>query len=154
VSVMKRNILLLTMIVMAWSGIVRGQSAVDKADILLTPGWKQIYDEYTPDDNSIAGLREKTAALRVDVYFGYWCDDSKNNVPLFLKIIDRLNVPELKVNFYALEKKQKSGQKYYLEDMLVEKVPTFIFFLNDSEMGRIIENPKTTILQDMMQIIL
>jgi len=37
--------------------------------------------------------------------------------------------------------------------MLVDKVPTFIFFLNDSEMGRIIENPKTTILQDMENII-
>jgi hypothetical protein len=151
---MKKNILLLAMIFVALGGIARGQSAVDKADILRTAGWQQIYDGYTPDEAQLAGLRKKTAALRVDVYFGYWCDDSKNNVPLFLKIIDSLNVPELKVNFFALEKKQKTGQKYYVEDMLVEKVPTFIFFLNDSEMGRIIENPKTTILQDMMQIVL
>lgn len=126
---------------------------VDKTDILLTPGWKQIYDSYTPDEAQIAGLREKTTALRIDVYFGYWCDDSKNNVPLFLKIIDSLNVPELQVNFIALEKKQKTGQKYYVEDMLVEKVPTFIFFLNDSEMGRIVENPRNTILQDMMLMV-
>jgi hypothetical protein len=154
VSVMKKHILLLTMIFMALGGIAWGQSAADKADILRTEGWQKIYDGYTPDEAQIAGLRKKTAALRVDVYFGYWCDDSKNNVPLFLKIIDSLNVPELKVNLFALEKKQKTGQKYYVEDMRVDKVPTFIFFLNDSEMGRIIENPKDSILQDMLRIIL
>jgi hypothetical protein len=46
------------------------------------------------------------------------------------------------------------GQRYYVEDLLVEKVPTFIFYANDIEIGRIIENPKDSILGDMMQIIL
>jgi hypothetical protein len=152
---MKKNIVLTAMIMIVASGNIWGQKAVvNKADILLAPGWKQIYDAYTPDEASIASLRNKVAAFRVDVYFGYWCDDSKNNVPLFLKILDTLNVPEFKVNFYAVEKKQLPGQKYYVADMLVEKVPTFIFYNNDSEMGRIIENPKNSLLQDMMQIIL
>jgi hypothetical protein len=150
----KKNILLLLMTMIALGGTVWGQKAAEKAGILLAPGWKQIYDVYTPDDASIASLRSIVPGLRVDVYFGTWCDDSKNNVPLFLKILDALQVPEFKVNFYAVEKKSAPGQKYYVADMRVEKVPTFIFYLGDSELGRIIENPKHSLLQDMLLIIL
>jgi hypothetical protein len=135
------------------SGCLWGQKAVDKTGILLVAEWKKIYDEYTPDAALIENLKSKAPELKADVYFGYWCDDSKKNVPVFLKIIDTLNVPEFKVNFYEVEKKLTTDQKYYVEDMMVEKVPTFIFYLNDSEMGRIIENPKDSILQDMMQMV-
>jgi len=153
-SMMKKNSFLLVLTMITLSASVWGQKAVDKADILLVPEWKQIYDAYIPDDASIVSLRNKVPGLRADVYFGTWCDDSKNNVPLFLKIIDTLHVPEFKVNFYTVEKKSTTGQKYFVADMLVEKVPTFIFFIGDIEIGRIIENPKDSILQDMLQILL
>jgi hypothetical protein len=35
----------------------------------------------------------------------------------------------------------------------VEKIPTFIFYANEFEMGRIVENPKNSILQDIMIIV-
>ncbi len=130
-----------------------GQKAIDKADILLDPGWKKIYDAYVPEAELIENLRNRAPELKADVYFAFWCDDSKNHVPVFLKILDTLNVPEFKVNFYEVEKKADSEQKYYVEDMEVEKVPTFIFYANDFEMGRIIENPKNSLLQDMMIIV-
>ena len=148
---MKNKILWLAMIMVSAS--VWGQKAVDKADILLVPEWKKIYDAYTPDAALIESLKSKASELKADVYFGYWCDDSKKNVPVFLKIIDSLNVPEFKVNFYEVDKKATADQKYYVEDMMVEKVPTFIFKITDFEMGRIIENPRNTILQDMMLIV-
>lgn len=150
---MKKNILLTAMIMIAVSGSLWGQKAVNKADILLVPAWKQIYDNYIPDAELIEKLKTKAPELKADVYFGYWCDDSKNNVPVFLKILDTLNVAEFKVNFYEVEKKLTAGQKYYVEDMMIEKVPTFIFYLNDFEMGRIIENPKNTILQDIILLV-
>jgi hypothetical protein len=153
VSRMKKNILLLAIVAVTASGNVWGQKAVDKADILLAPGWQQIYDGYIPDAELIEKLKSKAPQLKADIYFGTWCDDSKNNMPVFLKILDTLNVPEFRVNFYEVEKKPTADQKFYVEDMMVEKVPTFIFYLNDSEMGRIIENPKDSILQDMMQMV-
>jgi thiol-disulfide isomerase/thioredoxin len=130
-----------------------GQKAIDKADILLDPEWKKIYDAYLPEAELIENLRNKAPELKADVYFAFWCDDSKNHVPVFLKILDTLNVPEFKVNFYEVEKKADSGQKYYVEDMEVEKVPTFILYANGFEMGRIVENPKNSLLQDMMIIV-
>ncbi|HEX7503211.1 MAG TPA: thioredoxin family protein [Acidobacteriota bacterium] len=148
-----KHLVTLAIIMLFVSGVAWGQKPVNKADILLNPEWKKIYDAYKPDAELIANLKNRAPELKADVYFGYWCDDSKNNVPVFLKILDTLNVPEFKVNFYEVEKKATADQKYYVEDKLVEKVPTFIFYANDFEMGRIVENPKNSILQDMMIIV-
>jgi hypothetical protein len=135
------------------SGSAMGQTAVAKADILKDPEWKKIYDAYVPDAALIENLKAKAPELKIDVYLGTWCSDSKNHVPVFLKILDAIDVPELKVNFYAVEKKATADQQYYVADMMVEKVPTFIFYVNDFEMGRIVENPKNSILQDIMIIV-
>lgn len=151
---MKNKIIWLGIIAMAVSGSGWGQKAVNKADILLAPGWQQIYDAYVPDAELIQKLKLALPGLKAAVYFGTWCDDSKNNVPLFLKIMDSLNGPEFKVDFFEVEKKSAAGQVYYVEELLVQKVPTFIIYRGDYEIGRIIENPKDSILQDMLRIVL
>jgi hypothetical protein len=129
-----------------------GQKAVERSAILQLPEWKQIYEATVPDAAVIDSLRGRVAGFRVDVYFGFWCDDSKNHVPVFLKIVDSLNVPEFTVNFFEVDKKSATGQKYYAPGAQVEKVPTFIFYRQDSETGRIVENPKDSLLMDMMLI--
>ena len=148
-----KHTLILVFFLMLISGSAWGQKAVNKADILLNPEWKKIYDDYVPDAQLIENLRDKAPELKADVYFAFWCEDSKNHVPVFLKIVDTLNVPAFTVNFYEVEKKATADQKFYVEDKMVEKVPTFIFCANGFEMGRIVENPKNSLLQDMMLIV-
>ena len=150
---MKKKLIWLAMVVMAVSGNAHGQKMVERADILLASGWQQIYDAYVPDAEAIQKLKPALPGLKAAVYFGSWCDDSKNNVPLFLKIIDTLNEPEFRVDFFSVEKKAADGQKYYQESLLIEKVPTFVFFIGDIEIGRIIENPKVGLLEDVMDIV-
>lgn len=147
-----KHSLIMAFILILMSGGAWGQKAVNKADILLNPEWKKIYDATVPDAQLIESLRSKAPGLKADVYFAFWCDDSKNHVPVFLKILDTLNVPAFTVNFYEVEKKAAADQKFYVEDKLVEKVPTFIFYSNGFEIGRIVENPKNSLLQDMMLI--
>jgi len=151
---MKKKAAWAVMLLMALSAAGPGQEAVSKADILSTPGWRQIYDDFVPDPALIEIVKQALLGRRATVVFGSWCDDSKNNVPLFLKIVDALAVPEFEVVYLAVEKKSVDGQKYYLEGLRVEKVPTFIFFIGENEIGRIIENPRESILQDMLQIVL
>jgi hypothetical protein len=150
-----KHFVILAIVLIFVSGSAWGQKAVNKADILLNPEWKKIYDAYNPDAVLIASLKNKAAELKADVYFAYWCDDSKNHVPVFLKILDTINVPEFKVNFYEVEKKATPDQKYYVADLEIEKIPTFIFYntVNGFELGRIVENPKNSILQDMVIIV-
>lgn len=140
-------------VLMAITGaLLPGENGVDRGAILQRPEWEQIYEAYVPDAAVIDSLRARLTDVRVDVYFGFWCDDSRNHLPVFLKIVDRLDVPEFTVHFIEVDKKSASGQKYYAPEVRVEKVPTFIFYRRDSEIGRIIENPKDSLLMDMMLI--
>jgi thiol-disulfide isomerase/thioredoxin len=151
-----KHVLILAFALICMTSSVWSQKAVNKADILLVPEWKKIYDDYKPDTELIENLKNKATELKADVYFATWCDDSKNHVPVFLKIVDAVNVPGFKVNFFELEKKATPDQKYYLPELEIEKVPTFIFTntVNGFELGRIVENPKNSLLQDIMIIVL
>ncbi len=135
---------------------VFGQKPVDRADILKDPEWKKVYDAFVPNAELIENLKNKAPELKAEVYFAFWCDDSKNHVPVFLKILDAVAVAEFKVNFYEVERKATPDQKYYVEEMEIEKVPTFIFYNtgNGFELGRIVENPKNSMLQDLMIIVI
>ena len=150
-----KRLLIFAIVLMGVAGSAWGQKAVNKADILANPDWKKIYDAYVPDAALIENLKAKAPELKADVYFAYWCDDSKNQVPLFLKIVDTLNIPEFKVNFFEVEKKATEDQKYYVKDLEIEKIPTFIFSstVNGFELGRIVEKPKNSLLQDMMLMV-
>lgn len=149
---MKRFLIIAVMAFVCIAGL-SAQKAVDRSDLLKDPEWKKVYDGYAPSAELIENLKGRAKELKADVYLAFWCDDSKNHVPVFLKILDALNVPEFKVNFYEVERKATADQQFYVEDMMVEKVPTFIFYANDFELGRIVENPKNSILQDMMIIV-
>jgi thiol-disulfide isomerase/thioredoxin len=150
---MRNRAIWLGLIIVALGGMSRGQKTVQKAELLLSPGWQAAYDAYVPDPALIRELKLSAPGRRAAVYFGSWCDDSKKHVPVFLKIVDALDAPEFQVDFFAVEKKSPAGRKYYVESQRVEKVPTFIFYIGDAEIGRIIENPKESVLQDMITIL-
>jgi hypothetical protein len=117
------------------------------------PEWQVRYDAFKPDPDLISETKAKLGNdLRIDVYLGLWCPDSRNNVPPFLKLLDELGAP-VNVQYFAVQRKPSSSIKYYVDSVLVERVPTFIFYRGDKEIGRIIENPKTGLLEDMRQII-
>jgi hypothetical protein len=130
-----------------------GQAAVDRSAILETPEWQSIYDSYTPDEGLLVRLREKARDLAVDVYLGFWCSDSRNNVPVFLKILDVAAISGIDVHFYSVERKKNPEVRFFVEDREVERVPTFIFMVNGVERGRIVENPISTILEDIVDIL-
>lgn len=127
---------------------------VGKAEILAQDGWKQGYAAYRPDDGLIEALKSKVGEdLKIDVYLAFWCGDSRNNVPKFLKIIDKIGSSSLKVNYYTCKRKPNKETKYFVEKLQVERVPTFIFYRQGKEIGRIIENPKASLIEDFLEII-
>ncbi len=127
---------------------------VERCAILKEKNWQWEYQSCIPDPALLESLKAKLAApLKVVVYFGFWCGDSQHNVPRFLKIIDQLPAQNLELEFFACERKTGKEQKYYVEDFQVEKVPTFIFYRAGKEIGRIVENPKTDMLEDFLTIV-
>jgi hypothetical protein len=116
-------------------------------------GWQEKHDKYEPEADIMDALKAKIGSgLRIDVYLGLWCPDSRNNVPPFIKILDRLGTA-VPVRYFSLPRKANKDIKYYVEELKVERVPTFIFYRDAKEIGRIIENPKTGLIQDFMEIV-
>jgi len=132
-----------------------GQRPLERGEILKDGEWKAVYDGCVPDPALVASLKSLALEIRIDVYLGLWCGDSKDHVPVFLKIVDALESPDLQVNFFAVERKAAPEQKYYAEEAGVERVPTFIVFSPDGkEKGRIVETPKVSILEDLINLLL
>ncbi|MBZ5497415.1 MAG: thioredoxin family protein [Acidobacteriia bacterium] len=115
--------------------------------------WQDKYDKYEPAADMVDALKTKLGAdMKIDVYLGLWCPDSRNNVPLFIKILDRLGT-EVPVRYFGVPRKANKDVKYYVEEMKVERVPSFIFYRDGEEIGRIVEKPKTGLLEDIMDIV-
>jgi thiol-disulfide isomerase/thioredoxin len=137
------------------SPLLTGMEKMDKAQILKTsPEWGTNYVRYQVDESFLDTLKAKVGDnLKIDVYLGTWCPDSLNNVPKFIKILDLVRNPKVVVNFYNVKRKASKDVKYYVADLKVERVPTFIFYRDGKEIGRIVENPQKSLVEDFLEII-
>jgi hypothetical protein len=137
------------------SPLLTGMEKMDKAQILKTsPEWGTNYIRYRVDESFLDTLKAKVGDnLKIDVYLGTWCPDSLNNVPKFIKILDLVRNPNVTVNFYNVNRKASKDVKYYVKDLKVERVPTFIFYRDGKEIGRIVENPQKSLVEDFLEII-
>jgi hypothetical protein len=132
----------------------QGPEEMTKEKILAAgQAWQDKYDNFQPPADMVETLKTKFGPdLKIDVYLGLWCPDSRNNVPLFLKLLDRLET-SVPVKYYNVPRKASRDVKYYVEEFKVEKVPSFIFYRDGKEIGRIIENPKTGVVEDTFDIL-
>lgn len=99
------------------------------------------YKNYKVDEQLIEKIAELSKDITITVVFGSWCGDSKSNVPIFKKIVDKSGFDTSKVEYIAVDRK-KSGGDIDISELKVEYVPTFIFYRKYKEIGRIIEYPK------------
>ena len=157
---MKKTIFFLPILLCFFLSILAAPAAVTttqmtKDSILQTSqAWKDNYLNYRVDESFLDTLKSKVDnQLTIDVYLGTWCSDSLNNVPSFIKIIELLDRADLPVRYFNVDRKPSQDVKFFVEDLKVERVPTFIFYRSGTEIGRIIENPKKSLIEDFIAII-
>lgn len=141
--------------IFVWISICWPAEELTKETILAAgQEWRDRYEKYDPPADLVGILKEHIGTgLTVDVYLGLWCSDSRNNVPLFIKIIDRLDAA-VPVRYFDVPRKPGRAVRYYVEEFKVERVPTFIFYKAGREIGRIVENPQAGMIEDMLDIVL
>jgi len=111
------------------------------------------YSEYTPDPDVIEEvLKLSKDSLSITIVLGTWCPDSRREVPRFMKIMDMWGFSYDKIRFIGVDIDKIAP----LDDFTllgITRVPTFIFYKNNIELGRIIEVPVTSLEQDMVKIL-
>jgi len=86
------------------------------------------------------------------VFLGTWCSDSQREVPRFCKIMDHEYFKGTYVRYFALDGNKKSDA-IDTEEFYIDYVPTFIFYCHGNELCRIIEAPKLSLEEDIMDLL-
>lgn len=110
------------------------------------------YENYSPDDSVLDSIFLKSSDVNVVIVLGTWCSDSRREVPRFLKIADLLNISSERLKLICVDrdKKDLTGET---DSLLIELVPTFIFYREGKEIGRITETPIETLEKDFNGIV-
>ena len=108
------------------------------------------YDYYQPED-SVMKLIDLDS-VKIVCVMGIWCSDSRREVPRFFKILDELKYDYNNLSLYCVDRKKKA-EGFDIDQFIIERVPTFIFYKNDSEIGRIIETPVESLERDILNIL-
>lgn len=110
------------------------------------------YDVYKPSESIIKNLTEKINDFEFTIVMGTWCSDSKREVPRFYKVLNDAGYNDKRVKVIAVNEK-KEAVLVDISKMNIEKVPTFIIYKDDKEIGRIVETPKKSLESDLWKII-
>ncbi len=117
------------------------------------PEWEQIEKQYKPSLDIVNQIKKYIDTVSVDIFLGTWCSDSKREVPVFFRIIDKADIKnKLNINVWALDR-NKSLDNGFAEKCNIEYVPTFIFYKSNHEIGRIVEMPDGLLEEDILKII-
>ena len=111
------------------------------------------FDEYTLNSDVINKLLEiNKDGVTIKIVMGTWCPDSRREVPRFMRVMDVWQFPVSKITFIGVDDAKQSPVGEYVS-LDIMRVPTFIIYKNNIETGRIIENPTTSLEQDMVTIL-
>lgn len=114
--------------------------------------FKSVYDMYEVDSVTTQKMAGRLDSLDITIVMGTWCSDSRREVPRFFKILDSMKFPEKNVTIITVGRNLK-GMGTETDSLDIERVPTFIFYKNGKELGRIIESPKVSLEKDMLNIL-
>jgi thiol-disulfide isomerase/thioredoxin len=111
------------------------------------------FDEYMPKSEAVNKLLDLSKdEIKIKVVMGIWCPDSRREVPRFMKVLDGWQFPATRITFIGVDDAKKSPVGEYI-GLGIVRVPTFIVYKNNVEAGRIIENPVTSLEQDLVNIL-
>jgi hypothetical protein len=109
------------------------------------------YALYEPDKAILNELSNELKEIRIKVVMATWCGDSKDWIPRFYKILDQIGYNDKRLSLICVDREKQAPVKD-LDKLSIERVPTFIFYYKNRELGRIIETPNNTLEKDMLVI--
>jgi len=111
------------------------------------------YDDYKYDTETVNKLKKiDKSDITIKIVMGTWCPDSRREVPRFMRVLNAANFTPDKFQLIGVDNVKNSPIENY-RSLNIQRVPTFIIYKNNIEAGRIIENPTTSLEQDMVNIL-
>lgn len=113
-----------------------------------------VYGDYKPDSLALFQLKKLAKDVKITIVMGTWCGDSKLQVPHFYKVLDDIDFDTDKNTKIICVDGNKKAENGLIDNLDIKHVPTFIIFdKKGKELGRIIESPKITLENDLLNIL-
>ncbi|MGL5358592.1 MAG: thioredoxin family protein [Shewanella sp.] len=110
------------------------------------------YQSYQVDTAAIAGLKSLTTPTEIIVIIGTWCPDCHRETPRFIRIMEALANPHIKVTYIGVDRTKQDPQGLAAQYEF-SRIPTFIVMQQGKEVGRIVERPAVSLEQDLAAIL-
>ncbi|MGB0788633.1 MAG: thioredoxin [Marinirhabdus sp.] len=110
------------------------------------------YNGSSVDPSKIAALRPLFNNVKIKIFMGTWCEDSRREIPRLYKILDTIGFDRNNFETIAISP-DKTTPEGYEKGVDIEYVPTIIFYKNEKEIGRYVEYARKTLEDDMVSIL-
>jgi tetratricopeptide (TPR) repeat protein len=119
--------------------------------------YKPNYENYTPAADILAQLKKAASStFTIKIIFGSWCGDSKRELPKMMKVLNAAGFAEKNIQLigvYDSLEVYKQAPKREEKGLHIYRVPTFIVYQKDKEIGRIVEYPVESLERDLLKIV-
>lgn len=103
--------------------------------------FKQNMQYGTASATAINAFKKNGAKFKVVVFFGTWCEDSQNLVPVFYRLVDKSAYPDSSISLIGVDR-AKTTLGNLDKAFKITNVPTFIVMKDGKEVGRVVEYGK------------
>lgn len=110
------------------------------------------YERAVMDEDRVAHLATLLEDVEILGFVGTWCGDTKRDLPNLFKILDEIEYDDSKIDLVAVDRSYKDPSGNNTE-WNVKRVPTFIFLKDNKEVGRYVERPRVSLIEDIIKIL-
>jgi len=110
------------------------------------------YNDYVLDKNLVQKIKRHLKGITIKAFMGTWCEDSQHETPRFYKLLDSLKFDTNKLTMITVNRAKKTPDNLQ-EGLNISRVPTFIFYKKNKEIGRFVEYPRETLEKDILKIV-
>jgi len=124
--------------------------------LLVLPEYRERMVEYAPDPAVVEMIAASVQeGDRIAVYLGTWCSDSQREVPRFLKILELAEKDygtSIPVDWIAIDRAKREPAAL-VEGKSIDLVPTFIYYRQGEEIGRIVERSEGLFEDHLLRLV-
>jgi thiol-disulfide isomerase/thioredoxin len=114
------------------------------------------FSAYEPNAQVIESLKKvNPSKYSIKIFFGIWCGDSKRELPKMGKVLEKISFPAKNLSLIAVDDSSsvyKQSPQHEEAGLNIFRVPTFVIYENNKEVGRIVEYPTETMERDLLKI--
>lgn len=129
-----------------------GEMSLDKLWDTV-PVWRSVMKNYQPNTQAVDALKATDKDTTLTLAFGTWCPDSKNYVPRLIKALRAADNAKIQLKLIGIDNQFREPVSA-VQPLRITNVPTVIVERGGREIGRIVETPSASTMEEDLAAIL